>query len=166
MLIERRKFLLATALPTIVSAASAQTIGSASAENRDHIVQFHSEGLDLRPKEYGQLLLSIADKPGIEFDFYSRGGVVAELEERMAKLLGKETAVFMPTGTLANHLAVRTLAGNRRRVLLQYESHLYNDSGDCAQQLSGLTLVPLASDGLLFSLDDVVAEIERVEGGR
>ena len=166
MLIERRKLLLAAAFPTIASAASAQTIGPASAGNRDRIVQFHSEGLGLRPKEYGRLLLSIAEKPGIEFDYYSRGGVVAELEERMAKLLGKETAVFMPTGTLANHLAVRMLAGNRRRVLLQHESHLYNDSGDCAQQLSGLTLVPLAPTGLMFSLDDVVSEIERVKGGR
>src|SRR5262245_8963188 len=161
MLIGRRNFLLATALPALACAANAQTLEPTGPELGKRIVQFHSEGVGLSPKEYGRLMLSIAEKPGIEADYYSQGGVVAELEERMAKLLGKETAVFMPTVTLANHLDVRILAGNRRRVLLQHESHLYNDSGDCAQQLSGLTLVPLAEDKLMFSLDDVVSAIER-----
>ena len=51
----------------------------------------------------------------------------------------------MPTGTLANHMAVRALAGGPSRVIVQSESHLYQDEGDCAQTLSGLTLVPLAA---------------------
>src|SRR4051794_16451694 len=109
------------------------------------IVQFRSDGLGLSPAEYARLLAEIAERRGIDVDDYSRGGVVAELEERMAALLGKERAVFLPTGTLANHLAVRLLAqGRGRRVLVQQESHLWNDEGDCATQLSGLTLVPLA----------------------
>jgi threonine aldolase len=40
-------------------------------------------------------------------------------------VLGKEQAMFMPTGTLANHLAVRALAGGPSRVIVQNESHLY-----------------------------------------
>jgi len=75
----------------------------------------------------------------------------------MATLLGKEAAVWLPTGTLANHLAVRMLAGARRRVLVQSESHLFNDCGDCAQTLSGLHLVPLAAGKATFTL----AEVER-----
>src|SRR6202035_902093 len=85
--------------------------------------------------------------------------VVAEFETRIAALLGKEAAVFMPSGTLANHLALRLLARNGRRVLVQQESHLYNDEGDCAQQLSGLTLVPLAPGRASFTLDEAAAEI-------
>ena len=50
----------------------------------------------------------------------------------------------MPTGTLANHLAIRALAGERRRVIVQDVSHVYNDTGDGCQVLSGLTLIPLA----------------------
>lgn len=61
----------------------------------------------------------------------------------------------MPTGTLANHLAVRLLAGGKRRVLVQAESHLYKDSGDCAQTLSGLHLVPLAPGSAAFNLGAV-----------
>jgi len=123
------------------------------------IVQFRSDGLGLSPAAYARLLAEIAETRGIAEDDYSRDGVVAELETRMAALLGKETAVFMPTGTLANHLALRLLAHDGRRVLVQGESHLFNDEGDCAQQLSGFNLVPLASGRATFKLDEVMAEI-------
>ena len=73
-------------------------------------VQFRSDGLGLSPAEYAQLLGEIVATRGICTDDYSCGGVVAELEAKMATLLGKEAAVFLPTGTLANHLAVRLLA--------------------------------------------------------
>ena len=108
------------------------------------LVQFRSDGLGLSPAAYARLLAEIAKTRGIAEDDYSRGGVVAELETRIAALLGKEAAVFMPSGTLANHLALRLLARSGRRVLVQHESHLYNDEGDSAQQLSGLNLLPLA----------------------
>src|SRR3954463_3255714 len=123
---------------------------------RRAVVQFRSDGLGLSPAEYARLLAEIAERRGIDVDDYSRGGVVAELEERMAALLGKESAVFLPTGTLANHLAVRLLAqGRGRRVLVQQESHLWNDEGDCATHLSGLTLVPLAPGRATISLTEI-----------
>ena len=40
--------------------------------------------------------------------------------------------------TLANHLAIRTLAAGSGRVAVQELSHIYQDSGDCVQTLSGL----------------------------
>ena len=48
-----------------------------------------------------------------------QGGAVEQLEQTFAKLLGKERAIFLPTGTLANHMAVRELAGDNRRVIVQ-----------------------------------------------
>src|SRR5712691_9010900 len=123
------------------------------------IVQLRSDGLALSPAAYAGLLARIAETRGIAPDDYSRGGVVDELETRMAALLGKEAAVFMPSGTLANHLALRLLARNRCRVLVQHESHLYNDEGDCAQQLSGLTLVPLGAGRASFTLAEAAVEI-------
>jgi threonine aldolase len=125
----------------------------------ERIVQFRSDGLGLSPGEYARLLAEIAETRGIAVDDYSRGGVVAELETRLAALLGKEAAVFLPTGTLANHLAVRLLARTGRRVLVQAESHLWNDEGDCAQTLSGLNLVPLAPGRASFTLAEVEAAV-------
>ena len=166
MSIARRKFLVGGVLPALAGAVSAHAAERADTAVQDRIVHFHSDGLALSPADYARLLGRLAEHPGIEVDNYSRGGVVALLEQRMATLLGKEMAVYLPTGTLANHLAVRLLAGGRRRVLVQQESHLYNDAGDGAQQLSGLTLVPLAAGRATFTLDQVASEIRRLESGR
>src|SRR5688572_21248918 len=76
----------------------------------------YGDGIPHTPAEHAQLLTKLAS--GIELDDYSRGGVVEKLEAEIARTLGKETAVWLPTGTLANHLALRVLCGPRRRALV------------------------------------------------
>ena len=98
----------------------------------DCSIHFRSDGLSLSTVEYARLLTRLSENDGIAVDEFSRDGVVARLDERVAAMLGKETAVFLPSGTLANHLALRLLAQHGRRVIVQQESHIYNDSGDCA----------------------------------
>ena len=134
--------------------------------NPDRAVHFRSDGLALSPAEYSELLVRLAENDGAQADEFSREGAVAALEERMAAVLDKEAAVFLPSGTLANHLALRLLATRGRRILLQQDSHIYNDTGDCAQELSGLTPIPLAPGRATFSLAEVEAEIAREEEGR
>jgi threonine aldolase len=141
--------------------ASAAFCGS-----EERLVHFCSDGLALSPIDYARLLYRLATRDGIAADEFSREGAVARLEERMAAILGKEAAVFLPSGTLANHLALRLLAQRGRRVLLQRESHVYNDTGDCAQELSGLALIPLAPGRATFSLAEVAAEIGRTSDAR
>jgi len=81
-------------------------------------------------------------------------------------MLDKPAALFVPTGTLANLLAVRKLAGTDRRVLVQAESHLFNDSGDGAEILSGLKLLPLGEGQADLTLAQVQSWVERSAGGR
>lgn len=163
--VTRREFVGAGALAGGLAAVSGPKV-AAGGPPSPTAVDLTGDGIPLSPAEYAALLSRLAGGPGFEADEYSRGGAVAALEERFASLLGKETAVFMPTGTLANHLAVRALAGERRRVLVQETSHLYNDSGDCAQQLSHLTLVPLAPGQATFRWEEVDAHLARVASGR
>lgn len=122
------------------------------------------DGIPYTPAEYAKMLASLST--GVEHDEFSRGGAVEKLETRMAALLGKEAAVWFPTGTLANHVAVRMLAGDRRRVLVPAESHLYNDCGDCCQTLSGLNLVPLGQGQATFKLEDVEKAHSMAQLGR
>ncbi len=158
-----------------VAAASALTaprpvlsgFAQASVPSPDRsFVDFSVDGLGLTPREYAADLTALAEKSPIEPDYYSLGGMVAELERQFAALLGKERAIFVPTGTLANHLAVRKLAGPDRRVMVQAESHLLNDCGDCATVLSGLSLIPLAPGRGTFTVDDLAPWISRTAGGR
>jgi threonine aldolase len=127
-------------------------------------VQANGDGIHHTPAEYAALLQKLSAT--IEPDEYSIGGVVAKLEQSVAAALGKETAVWLSTGTLANHLAIRLLAGDKRRVLVQQESHLFNDCGDCCQTLSGLHLVPLAPGKATFTVDDLDREANRGASGR
>jgi threonine aldolase len=128
-------------------------------------VQFFSDGLMLSPAEYTQLLAKLVKDGRAAPDVYQSGGCVAELEARFAKLLGKERAVFVATGTLANHLAIRCQAGGKSRVLVQAESHIYRDSLDCVQTLSHLNLVPLAADKATVPLAEVEDAHRRAAAG-
>jgi threonine aldolase len=127
-------------------------------------INFTRDGLDLSPAEYSVILGEIIEQ--VQADAYSRGGIVEELENKFASLLGKEQAIFMPTGTLANHLAIRKLAGSRKKAIVQADSHIYRDSGDCVQELSGITLLPLNEGKVTFSLEMLRKAIWRNNANR
>ena len=163
---DRRHFLKASAGVAGLGLIPTQLTGALGAPTPDRSVNMSHDGLVHSPRDYAALLQRItADGATVE-DYYSQNGAVAQLETACARLLGKEAAVFMPTGTLANHLAVRALAGTDRRVIVQHESHFYNDTGDCAQTLSQLNLVPLARGQATFSLADVKELVGRTASGR
>ncbi|HVF34783.1 MAG TPA: beta-eliminating lyase-related protein [Candidatus Saccharimonadia bacterium] len=164
----RRHFLAASGLaaltPALANAASpSSSTGNATLLKR---VTFQTDGLGLAPREYAALLAEATVAREIKPDYYSNEGFIAELEQQFARLLGKEAAMFIATGTLANLLAVRKLAGSERRVLVQAESHFYNDSGDGAVTLAGLNLVPLAAGRGTLELAEVKAWVERSASGR
>lgn len=159
-------------LGSVLAGASIQSAASAEIPVRSSVapptaaVDFLHDGLSLSPKEYAQLLMKLADEGKIKPDYYSNEGVVEELENKFAQLTGKESAVFLPTGTLANHIAIRKHAGLHSRVAVQEQSHLYNDSGDCAQVLSGLNLLPLGVNNVEFSLTEIEEQFTKAKTGR
>jgi threonine aldolase len=71
-------------------------------------------------------------------DVYGEDPSVNELESAAADLLGTEAAVYCPTGTMANQVAVRTHTEPGQEVLVELESHVYRwELGGLAQH-SGL----------------------------
>jgi threonine aldolase len=110
-------------------------------------------------------LQALLDRHAKSGDSYLAGGAVAELEAKFSALLGKEDTVFMPTGTLANHIALRLLCGENRHALVQQESHVYRDESNTVTTLSGINLVPLAPGRAAPTLEEVGAAIERAEVG-
>ncbi|HZO56855.1 MAG TPA: hypothetical protein VFB63_29365, partial [Bryobacteraceae bacterium] len=94
----RRRSFLATPLAAPL-AASSQAVPAS--EQR---VYATGDGIRHTPVEYSRLLADLAKSGKADADDYSRGGVVEKLETRMAELFGKEMGVWLPTGTLANHL--------------------------------------------------------------
>lgn len=174
MTIDRRRFLqlgslgagLTTGLPALAFGATPIDTAAAAEPIDDRTVRLSGDGLGLNTTQYAALLNRLAEEHVIAADSYTLGGVVEQLEEQFARVLGKERAIFMPTGTLANHMAVRALAGAPSRVVVQEESHFYQDEGDCAQVLSNLVLMPLAPGRATFTADEVQHVIDQTKGGR
>jgi len=132
----------------------------------DRTVRLSGDGVGLSPTAYAALLQRLTASRSVKEDTYLLGGEIEAFEQEWAALLGKEAAVFMPSGTLANHLALRALAGDRRRVIVPEMSHIYNDTGDACQTLSALTLLPLAAGTATFTVEDVKAVLARTASGR
>jgi threonine aldolase len=129
-------------------------------------IRLFGDGAGLTPLAYTELLNRLCEDAAIEPDNYLLGGEIEKFEQYCAALLGKEMAVFIPSGTLANQLALRELAGSKRRVIVPGLSHVYNDTGDASQNLSNLNLIPLAQDRATFTLEEVEAVLSRTAGGR
>ena len=164
----RRDFIRMGSILAAAGSASGAYAGEKTiqADSERPAIDFLHDGLAITAKEYAALLMKMADEGKIKTDYYSNGGVVQEMENKFAAILGKESAVFMPTGTLANHMAIRRLAGNNRRVLVQEQSHFYNDSGDCAETLSAINLITLGDNSPTFTPAEVEKIITKTKTGR
>ncbi|UDY22510.1 threonine aldolase family protein [Nocardioides sp. Kera G14] len=73
-------------------------------------------------------------------DVYGEDPTVRALESRVAELFGKEDAVFTPTGSMANVLAVRTLVGVGQEVLCESLAHIARAELGAHGAFTGLTM--------------------------
>ncbi|WP_275888071.1 threonine aldolase family protein [Nocardioides houyundeii] len=73
-------------------------------------------------------------------DVYGEDPTVRALEERVAGLFGHEDALFTPTGSMANVLAVRTLVGPGEEVLCESSAHIARAELGAHAAYTGLTM--------------------------
>ncbi len=98
--------------------------------------------------------------PDTAIDIYGVGGVVRDLEVRVAELLAKPATLFLPTGTMAQQIVLR-VHGERRgakSVAFHPACHLDSHEERGYQQLHGLFAIPVGSRNEPLSL----ASLERV----
>ncbi|MFT5683500.1 MAG: threonine aldolase [Myxococcota bacterium] len=106
----------------------------------------HGHGPDTQSP--AKVLAMLAEEAGdAQADFYGKGALIASFEAELATLLGKESALFLPSGTLAQPIALRIWADDRGRdtIALHATSHLELHEHRGYQRLYGLHGVPLAN---------------------
>lgn len=88
---------------------------------------------------------------------YGNGGVIEEFQAKMARLLGKEAAVFFPSGTMAQQIALRIWCDEKglKRVAYHPLCHLEIHEQDGLKELHQIETVLLADKTRLIELDDV-----------
>ena len=71
-------------------------------------------------------------------DVFGEDPTVNALQERVAKMLGKEATLFVPSGTMANQLAIKSHTQPGDEVIIEATSHPYNFEGGGGAVLSGI----------------------------
>ena len=128
-------------------------------------INFLADGDMASPTATIQKLAAIDAARPIEADRYGAGGAVGALEKKFTELTGKEAAIFMPTGTMANQLALKVLSGEHTKVFVQETSHVYRDEADAAQAVHGKRLIALAQGVTCFTADDLQKAIDYYNRG-
>ena len=77
------------------------------------------------------------------------------LEQRVAALLGKEDALFFPSGCMANQAGVWLHAKRGTEVLLDYDSHIVHSEIAATAVLSGAQVLPVVPKGPVMTADDL-----------
>ncbi len=91
-------------------------------------------------------------------DVYGEDPATNELEAETASRLGKEAALFVPSGTMANQIALRTGTRPGDVVLVGESAHVLLWEAGAASALSGLQLQTIGRGGW-FGADDLVAAV-------
>lgn len=86
---------------------------------------------------------------------------IHRLEARVAELTGKEAALFVPSGTMGNEIAVRVHIRPGDCVIVDEKSHIYRYEAGSAAILSGAFMQPLPGDGGLLRPEQVERAIQR-----
>jgi threonine aldolase len=97
-------------------------------------------------------------------DVYGGGALLESFESEIAQLLGKEAAVFMPSGTMAQQIALRIHSDRRncRNMALHPQSHLVVSENNAMQMMHGLQPIPLGDRNALYALGDLQAVPDRL----
>lgn len=84
---------------------------------------------------------------------------VIRLEKRVARLLGKEAAIYVPSGTMANQTAIRAQTEPGDEIIAHAASHMYLFESGAPFALSGCSIRMLPGDRGIFDADQVRAVI-------
>src|SRR5947209_4204094 len=88
-------------------------------------------------------------------DVFGEDPTVSELERLTAELLGQEAALFVPSGTMANQLAVRLHTQGGDELLMDAGSHVYGKEAGAAAALNGVSCRPVPARQGVFTAADL-----------
>jgi threonine aldolase len=115
-----------------------------------------------RPARDALAELAAWTDPAVARDHYGRGEVVEGFERDVAALLGKDAAVFMPSGTMAQQIALRLWCdrAGSRRVAFHPTCHLELHEEHAYRELHGLEAALVGPADRLMTIADLEAAFD------
>ncbi len=105
-----------------------------------------------RPTEEMRRAIAAAE---VGDDVFGEDPTINELQRRVATLLGKEEALFLPSGTMANVVSVMAQTSPGTEVILEEGCHIYNFESGSSARFSGVQFRLVSSRDGSFTADDV-----------
>lgn len=92
-------------------------------------------------------------------DVYGEDPTVNRLEQRAAEILGKEAALFVPTGTMGNTIAVKLLTEHGQEVICEARGHVFNYELSMVAWFAGCVVRPIHSDDGILRWEQIHRQI-------
>jgi len=89
---------------------------------------------------------------------------VIKLQNKAAELLGKESALYVPSGTMSNIVATRTHTSPGDEIVTEAHSHIYRYEGGAFAALSGCSVALVDGNNGLMTSEQVSSSIRKAEG--
>lgn len=89
-------------------------------------------------------------------DVFQEDPTVIALETRLAGMLGKEAALFVPSGTMSNQIGVRVHCGPGDEIICESGCHIYNYEQGGVAQLSGVATRTVDGEGGVLRREQLV----------
>lgn len=115
------------------------------------IIDLRSDTVTKPSKEMREYMM----KAEVGDDVYGEDPTVNKLQEMVASLLGKEAALFVPSGTMGNQLCIKSHTDPWDEVICDKDAHIYNYESGSIAGLSHVQVMPVNGKNGIFTAEQV-----------
>ena len=123
-----------------------------------------SDRVDLRSDTITQPTLAMREAMAsaiVGDDVFGEDPTVIELQEQMAWIMGKEAGLMVPSGTMANAIAIRTHTQPGDEIITEEHSHVYVYEAGGFAALSGCSVALVPGERGIMNAESVKAKIRK-----
>ena len=129
--------------------------------------EYPSERVDLRSDTVTQPTAAMREammNAPVGDDVLGDDQTVIKLQDMLAEMLGKEAALFVPSGTMSNAIAIRAHTNPGDEIITETASHIYVYEGGGYAALSGCSVALVQGKSGIMAAKDVAKAIRKQEG--
>ena len=129
--------------------------------------EYPSDRVDLRSDTVTQptaAMRAVMQGAAVGDDVLGDDPTVIELQNKLAKMLGKEAGLFVSSGTMSNAVAIRTHTNPGDEIVTESTSHIYVYEGGGYATLSGCSVALVPGKLGIMEPDDVAKAIRKSDG--
>lgn len=129
--------------------------------------EYPSDRVDMRSDTVTQptaAMRTVMESAEVGDDVLGDDATVQALQNRLADMLGKEAALFVPSGTMSNAVAIRAHTSPGDEIITETTSHIYQYEGGGYAALSGCSIALVPANRGIMNPDDVAKAIRKAEG--